>query len=236
MGTHTLDNFYQSKTWVKFYTALKLERTDANGNLICWHCGKPIVNKYDAIAHHTQFLTEQTVNDFSVSLNPDLVQFVHHRCHNKIHNKFGYKRQEVFLVFGSPLAGKTSYVRENMIPGDLVLDLDLIWHSITGGLSYTKPPCLNPVAFGIRDYILESIRIRRGRWQNAYIIGGYPLVSERERLCRQTGAREIFIDTPKQECLERLKNDKNRDKTEWEKYINVWWERYTPPRSGEFPT
>lgn len=225
---YTLDNFYQSKTWVKFYTALRLERTDADGNLICWHCGKPIVSKYDAIAHHTIFLTEQNVNDFTVSLNPDLVQFVHHRCHNRIHNKFGYKKQEVFLVYGSPCSGKSTFVRDVSCMGDLILDIDLIWQNITGGLLYVKPPCLNTVAFGIRDFMLDCIRTRRGKWQNAYIVGGYPLVSERERLCRQLGAREIYVDSTKAECLKRLELDPDRDTKEWTGYIETWWERYNP--------
>ena len=226
---YTLDNFYQSKQWIKFYSMLRLERTDKEGNLICWHCGKPIVSKYDAIAHHTLFLTDANVNDFSVSLNPDLVQFVHHRCHNKIHNKFGYKRQEVFLVYGSPLSGKSTYVDTVSEPGDLIVDLDKRWEGITGGKKYKKPPVLNPVAFGVRDYLLESVRIRRGRWQNAYIIGGYPLVSERERLCRQMGAREVYIDSTQEQCLLRLQADSDRDFDEWSGYIKTWWERYTPP-------
>ena len=229
---YTLDNFYQSKQWIKFYSMLRLERTDKDGNLICWHCGKPIVSKYDAIAHHTLFLTDANVNDFSVSLNPDLVQFVHHRCHNKIHNKFGYKRQEVFLVYGSPLSGKSTYVDTVSEPGDLIVDLDKIWEGITGGKKYKKPPVLNPVAFGVRDYLLESVRIRRGRWQNAYIIGGYPLVSERERLCRQMGAREVYIDSTQEQCLLRLQADSDRDFDEWSGYIKTWWERYTPPPSA----
>ena len=225
---YTLDNFYQSKTWIKFYTALRMERLDADGNLICWHCGKPIVNKYDAIAHHTLFLNEQNVNDFTVSLNPELVQFVHHRCHNQIHNKLGYRKQEVFLVYGSPMAGKTTFVQNNMCIGDLILDMDLIWESVTGSSRYIKPACLNSVVFGIRDYLMDCIRVHRGKWQNAYIVGGYPLISERERLCRMLGAREIYIDTPREECLQRLENDPERDHDEWEKYIEAWWERYIP--------
>lgn len=226
---YTLDNFYQSKQWIKFYSMLRLDRTDKQGNLICWHCGRPIVSKYDAIAHHTLFLTDANVNDFSVSLNPDLVQFVHHRCHNKIHNKFGYKRQEVFLVYGSPLSGKSTYVDTVSEPGDLIVDLDKIWEGITCGKKYKKPPVLNSVAFGVRDYLLESVRIRRGKWQNAYIIGGYPLISERERLCRQMGAREVYIDSTQEQCLLRLQTDSDRDFDEWSGYIKTWWERYTPP-------
>lgn len=224
----TLDNFYQSKQWIKLYTMLKIERTDADGNLICWHCGKPIVQRYDAIAHHTIFLTDMNVNDYNISLNPDLIQFVHHRCHNKIHNKLGYKRQEVYLVYGSPLSGKTTYVGGVAGENDLILDMDRIWTCITGGRQYEKPPCLNTVAFGIRDYLLDSVRIRRGKWQNAYIIGGYPLSSERERICRQMGAREIYVESTKESCLKRLEMDAERDKKEWRKYIETWWERYRP--------
>ena len=228
MVKYTLDNFYQSKTWIRLYTALRLERTNEDGNLICWHCGRPIINKYDAIAHHTVFLTDDNVNDFSISLNPELIRFVHHRCHNKIHNKLGYTKQEIYLVFGSPLGGKSLFVQNNSMIGDLVLDMDLIWQSITGGHMYTKPPCLNAVAFGIRDFLLDSIKVHRGKWQSAYIVGGFPLVSERERICRQLGAREIYIESTKEECLARLGKDMARDKTEWKKYIETWWERYTP--------
>lgn len=227
----TLDNFYQSKEWIKLYTLLRIQRTDADGNLICWHCGKPIVKKYDAIAHHTIFLTEDNVNDSYISLNPDLIQFVHHSCHNRIHERLGYNRQEVYLVYGSPLSGKSTYVSEVMEDGDLILDLDLIWQSVSGKNKYEKPARLNAVVFGIRDYLLESVRIRRGKWQNAYMVGGYPLISERERLCRKLGAREIYIESTKEQCLQRLEQDQQRDKKLWTEYINTWWERYIPPLS-----
>ena len=232
-GQFTLDNFYTSKAWIKFYTLLRLQRTDENGQLICWHCHKPITQKYDAIAHHTIFLTEQNVNDASISLNPDLVQFVHHRCHNRIHNKLGYRRQEVYLVYGSPLSGKSTWVDQVSDYGDLIVDLDLIWASICGGEKYIKPQCLNSVAFGIRDYLLDTVKIRRGKWDNAYVIGGYPLISERERICRMLGAREIYIESTKEECLLRLQSDTDRDFDEWKKYIESWWERYIPPHLAE---
>lgn len=226
----TLDNFYQSKDWIKLYTLLRIQRTDQDGNLICWHCGKPITQKYDAIAHHTIFLTDENVNDAAISLNPDLIQFVHARCHNRIHSKLGYNRQEVFLVYGSPLSGKSTYVSTVQEPGDLILDMDRIWECVSGLKTYTKPARLNSVVFGIRDYLMESVRIRRGKWQNAYIIGGYPLISERERLCRQLGAREVYIECTQAECLKRLENDPGRDKKEWTEYIQTWWERFAPPR------
>ena len=146
-----------------------------------------------------------------------------------MHEKFGYVRREVYLVWGSPLAGKNFFVSRNSIYGDLIVDLDSIWQCVSGLNRYQKPPVLNSVVFGIRDYLMDCVKTRRGKWQNAYIIGGYPLSSERERICRLYGARSVFIDTPKEICVQRLKSDPERDTDEWMAYIERWWERYMPP-------
>lgn len=227
----TLDNFYQSKEWIRFRDIVINDRIKEDGFIYDEVTGKPILNRYDIILHHTIFLTDQNVNDHSISLNPDLIQIVSHKTHNQIHNKLGYQRQEIYLVYGSPLSGKSTYVETVREPGDLILDIDRIWKCFSGENLYHKPPKLNAVIFGVRDYIIDSIRIRRGKWNNAYVIGGYPLISERERLCRMLGAREIYIDSTKEECLQRLEQDPERDKKEWTDYINAWWERYTPPLS-----
>ena len=226
---YTLDNFYQSDQWVKLYTRLRLDRINDEGELICEYCGRPITRKYDAIAHHTVFLTEENVNDYSVSLNPDLIKIVHHACHNRIHNKLGYIKKEVFLVWGSPLAGKSTYVKSVASTGDLIIDMDSIWQCISGQDRYIKPQRLNAVAFGVRDYLLDCVRVRRGKWDCAYIIGGYPLISERTRLEKRYGCRSVYIESTRGECVERLNGQNDRDKAEWLKYIDEWWRRYTPP-------
>lgn len=224
----TLENFYKSKQWQKLLEVIKLERLTEDGQLICWHCGKPIVDKYDCIGHHTIFLTEDNVNNAEISLNPDLIQLVHHRCHSKIHNKLGYTKREIYLVYGSPLSGKSTYVKSISEPGDLIIDIDRVWSCVSGCPLHVKPPVLNSVVFGIRDRLLEMVKYRVGKWNNCYIVGGYPLISERERLCKELGAREIFIDTPKEVCLQRLSVSENRDKAEYTKYIEEWWRRFTP--------
>ena len=72
------------------------------------------------------------------------------------------------------------------------------------------------------------VKYRVGKWDNCYIIGGYPLISERERLCKELGAREIFIDTPKEVCLQRLQECEDRDLSDYSKYIEDWWEKFSP--------
>lgn len=222
----SLNNFYRSGKWRNLLKILRSERLNERGEIICAHCGKTIVKAYDCIGHHKEKLTEENYQDANISLNPDNIDLVHHRCHNIIHNKLAYSQRQVFLVYGSPLSGKSSYVKEAAEPGDLIVDMDSIWQCISGCDRYVKPNRLKSVAFSVRDNLLESVKYRRGKWLNAYVIGGYPFKAERERTLDALGAREIYIDTSKEECVKRLYECEDRNKEEWEKYITDWWKRY----------
>jgi hypothetical protein len=221
----TLYNFYRSSNWVSLRTNLIHERT--TDFLYCEHCHKPILKAYDCIAHHVIELTEQNYTDANISLNPDNIMLVHHRCHNKIHNKLGYSGRQVFLVYGSPLSGKTSYVNSVLEQGDLVIDIDSIWQCISGQPRYVKPNRLKSIVFSVRDNLLESVKYRRGKWSNCYVIQSLPFKNDRDRLADDLGAKLIHIDTDKSECLQRLyDNNDGRDINEWEKYINEYFENY----------
>ena len=233
IGKYTLDNFYQSKQWIALMQQLRLQRVNTDGLLLCEHCGRPITKAYDCTGHHVIELTDRNVNDVTISLNPDNIMIVHHKCHNKIHHKLSMTdRRTVYVVYGAPCSGKTSFVRDNMEQGDLIIDIDSIWECISGCERYTKPARLNSNVFTLRDNLIEQVRYRVGKWLTAWIIGGYPLTAERERLCKSLGAREIFVDTPRDECLRRLHDaaaNDGRDVDEWTRYISDWFEKYTPP-------
>ena len=165
----SLSQFYKSNEWEALVKFLRLERVNEQGLLLCAHCGKPIVKAYDCIGHHVIELTEENYNNADIALNPDNIVLVHHRCHNKIHNKLGYSQRQVFVVYGSPLSGKSSYVKETMVEGDLIIDMDRIWQCVSGCPEYVKPNRLKSVVFSARDNLLESVKYRRGKWLNAYV-------------------------------------------------------------------
>ena len=75
------------------------------------------------------------------------------------------------------MSGKTTWVNSVHQAGDLVVDMDSIWQCVSGLNRFQKPMALNAVVFGVRDYLIDSVRMRRGKWNNAYVIGGYPLIS-----------------------------------------------------------
>lgn len=219
---YTLENFYTSKQWEKFRTALMLERMNSDGQIICAHCGKPIVKSYDCIAHHKIELNDNNVNDVRIAFNPELVELIHFRCHNIEHKRFEGFRQEVFLVYGSPCSGKTTFIKNNAEYDDLILDIDRIWESICFSDRLNKPKRLKANVFGIRDTLIDMIRTRRGMWRTAYVIGGYPLRTERDRLCLLLNAQPIFIDESKEICLQRAPTK------EWRGFVEDWFDNYIP--------
>ena len=235
-GDGMLADFYRSKEYEQFRAIVIGERLERDGDIICDHCGQPIDQKYDCITHHLVELTETNYRDPAVSLNPELIALVHHKCHNAIHEKTGYKQPKVYIIWGAPLSGKSSYVESVAKYGDLILDMDKLWQAVSGRAEYEKPNRIKENVFGLRDELLRQVAQRRGYWKTAYVIGGYPLPAERERLAVRLSAECIHIDTSKEECMARLaRSSDGRNKSEWEKYISDWFatfERFTLPPVG----
>ena len=233
MSTPKLQAFYKSRIWENFVKRLRIERATDDGTLLCACCGKPILKAYDCIGHHITELTDNNVDDVMISLNPDNVDLVHFKCHNKIHERFGYGNsvrtiQCVYIVWGSPCAGKRTWVHDTADSNDLIVDIDKLWAAVRADScsDKEKPNAIKTNVFALRDQLLDMIRVRRGRWHNAYIIGGYPLQGERERLMETVGAdKMIFIDTPREVCEARAKAISN----EMVGYVAEWYDRYIPP-------
>ena len=225
---NSLFDFYRSNEWERFREIVIAKRTQADGFVHDEITGEPIVKKYDMILHHKVELTEENVNDLDISLNEDNVQIVTHRTHNALHNRFGRNTRGVYLVYGAPLSGKSTWLADNMSAGDLIIDIDRIWECVSGCKRYEKPKRLNAVVFKIRDELLNACRYRLGNWVCCYIVGGYPLQIERERLCKEMGAQEIYIEASREECLSRMAD---RPK-EWAAYIDEWFERADAGRAS----
>ncbi|KON86602.1 hypothetical protein AF332_07065 [Sporosarcina globispora] len=226
MAKHAIiKSFYASEEW----TNLRLQLINERGNR-CEHCKEIIPKSKDIIGHHTIELTPENINDYSISLNPERIELICFDCHNKEHKRFGYQSEkEVFLIYGPPMSGKSSYVRNHMKRGDIVVDMDQLYAAVSYLPYYDKPDNLFSNVIGIHNLLLDNIKTRLGKWGNAWIIGGYADKYKRNRLADDLGAELIFCNVSQEECLRRLEIDEDRKyrKDEWSKYIIRWFETYT---------
>jgi predicted kinase len=235
--------FYNGQDWANCKAQVTQERLK-DGALYCEHCGKLILksfnpnannNKGAVVFHHKTYLTNHNVNDASISINPANIAVLHWQCHNEVHNRFNGTavaiERKVYIITGAPCSGKTSFVKEHMREGDIVLDIDDIWQTISGQPRYIKPNALKPIVFNTRLILKEQIAKGSGSWRNAYIIESLPLATDRKREAEKYKAHNVEIITmeaSREECLNRLYTMPNgRDIKAYEEYINNYFDDYT---------
>jgi predicted kinase len=133
-----------------------------------------------------------------------------------------------YIVCGPPGSGKSSYVAEHRKHGDLIVDVDALYHAITGLPYYDKPNTLLDLVLGIRDMIVANIPRYRDRFYNAWIITSGARLDERNRLAIQLKAQVIVLAVPAGECMRRISKDPRRaaNMQAWQDIVNGWWRRY----------
>jgi predicted kinase/DNA-directed RNA polymerase subunit RPC12/RpoP len=229
MSEGVLHAFYCSKPWLVFRQQIIIDR-----GTVCQYCGKHIFISSDIKIHHTPAeLTEDNYKDVNIALNPENVKLICARCHNKAHGRFcgGRKKERgIYLVTGPPLSGKSTYVKENMTAGDLVVDMDKLYQAISYQDLYNKPDNLKYNIFAVKNLLVDNIKKRYGNFNSAWVIGSYPLRSERDRMAKELGAEVIVLDCTQEECirrLERVVDGRKENKSEWTKYIQQYFESFT---------
>lgn len=134
---------------------------------------------------------------------------------------------DVYIVWGSPASGKTTYVRKNMKNGDLVVDLDLIKQSLSLEGKTKAPDNLVNIALNVREHIYKLIETRKINSNDVWVVAGLPNAEERKNLKKRLNAKLIFIEATKQQCIDRAMNDSERqDKEKQIKIINKWFNIY----------
>lgn len=235
--------FYRGEDWAKCKAQVIQQRLK-DGALICEHCGKIILKSFNpnernnrnaAVFHHKIYLNNFNVNDASISINPDNIAVLHWQCHNEVHNRFNGVaanriERKVYIITGPSCSGKTTFVRERIQEGDIVLDIDDLWEMVSGQPRYIKPNALKPIIFNLRNEIKDQIAKGVGTWRNAYIIESLPLATDRKREVERYKAHNvelITMEATKEECLNRLMlNPSGRNIKDYERYIINYFEDY----------
>lgn len=115
----------------------------------------------------------------------------------------------VTIISGPPAAGKSTYVRDNAGPNDLVIDFDDYLERI-GAIKWTKDRAQVRQAFRMRDEDLWSLG-RRTTGQ-AWLIATAPTRAERDAWKRALGkhATVTVLNVPAEQCIARINADQGR--------------------------
>ena len=112
----------------------------------------------------------------------------------------------VYIIYGPPCSGKSTYIRDHMKRGDLVCDVDLIYQAISGEDPHDADLYVHEVALQLKSSLLDVIRDREGGWSDAYVVS---IANTKEKLQdaieRVQADEAIYIDTPIDVCMERAK-------------------------------
>lgn len=90
MAKEFAESFYKSKTWQKCRAAY----IKSVGG-ICENCLKKGIVKPGVIVHHKIILNKNNINDESITLNWENLQYVCRDCHAKEHGTDGRRRYTV---------------------------------------------------------------------------------------------------------------------------------------------
>ena len=214
-------HFYNSSAWKKLRNALIAQR-----GLRCERCGKMVHDSSKLIGHHIKELDADNVHDTGIALNPDNIEIICKDCHDIEHKRFkgkGLRQHNIYLVYGAPCSGKTTLVNRIADRGDMIIDYDALFKAISGRDMYDRPDNLKSNVFQLRDTLIDAVRTRYGKWNNAYIIGGYPHKIQREELKCKLGAEEIYVDATEEECIARARETRGVWVDDWIKYIKAWF-------------
>lgn len=239
--------FYNSKHWKQCRDSYIANRTNVDGGS-CEGCRDAVGEEL----HHITELTISNISEAGITVDHNNLKWLCKDCHFKEHRRIiveGFNKRKVhtmvndagyyfddsgemrqaktYIVWGSPASGKTTYVRNNIMQGDLVVDLDLIKQSISMRDRSNVQSNLLPVAIGMRDYTYNMIENGSVDCKNKWVIASLPNKAERLALADRLGAELIHINSDYIECIKRVDSDEERKDKVFEKYlVDKWWEQY----------
>jgi hypothetical protein len=232
----TADPFYSSAAWIALRDA---ERAAAGGVCRTPGCGKP--------GHTVDHTVE--IRDGGARLDPRNARLLCQSCHILKTNAARRARSDresdvaaanhpdwlkpslipLLIVCGPPGAGKSTWAREQLGKGGLLIDLDEIMAELSSlPLYQAGREWLNP-AIRRRNSLLGCLS-RPARWARAALIVTEPAAERREWWATKLRpASVVVLETSEGVCIDRLNADPRREarRIEIAEAVHTWWSRYT---------
>lgn len=137
------------------------------------------------------------------------------------------ERARVTIVVGPPGAGKTTLVRERARAGDLIVDVDALYHALGGLPWYDKPIGLLPYVLAARDAVLEQLQ-KPAHIYRAWVITASGDRAQLQALQERLDAAVIALEVSPSECMRRIMRDERRARQadQWEALVARWWREW----------
>ena len=236
MSKEYAKSFYNSKAWKNTRQAYYESKQG-----LCELCGQPA----DEV-HHKIFIKPSNIGNTDITLNWDNLQCLCRSCHSSIHER-AYsinrvkqptanglefdedgniiEKKNVFIVWGSPAAGKSTYVKEHKTKYDIVVDYNYISNALTLNTTTNIIDAL-PFVLDIKETLYQAIEQRKDNYNAAWIIATLPEKQKRIELARRLKGELIHINTNKEQCIKQAMADISQtDKQQQLKNINKYFER-----------
>lgn len=125
-----------------------------------------------------------------------------------------------FVVAGAPCAGKSSYVRERMRRGEVVVDYDTLHQALSGLGSHEHDKGVRPYVLAARDCVLEELAANEAA--GAWVVTSSPKAAELRRLRELLGAEVVLLRVDREEAHRRC--DEDGRPAQWHGFIDNWFE------------
>ena len=131
------------------------------------------------------------------------------------------------IITGAPGSGKTTWVHENMKPGEIVLDLDAIKCALLGNDEFHGQASeIVPMLTVVRDAVYRALAEKKNSGR-CYVITTETDLATLRQWQVYLNAELKVMDTPKEVCMEQVKNDQTRpDKEVFYSLIDKWFENW----------
>lgn len=147
------------------------------------------------------------------------------RCHSrKTAAENGINKAAlVTVVEGAPGSGKTTFVRENMDRGDVVVDFDAIYAALSFQPWYDRPEEVKHYVFVARDAVMKELAIKKDT--RAWVITSQPRYETVERMAANLAADIVSMHATATECKQRLASDprRNAHAEDWDMIVDSWF-------------
>lgn len=130
----------------------------------------------------------------------------------------------ITVVSGAPCSGKSTYVRENANPGDIVIDFDLLAVALGSAVSHDHAAVHVDLARLARRAAVDEVLLHPDFLGDVWIVDTAPTHVSLGRYVA-AGARFELCDPGRSECLARALRDERPPWTIAE--IHRWYDTHT---------